>query len=334
LERYSIITNTWTLCEPSFYPAGASGIVTYQDSLLYAIGGMGTSMNPSAYVQLYNQNSNSWRTATPLPSARANGWVWVTGDTIYYGCGVGPTTTIFNNNIFKGIISQSDRSVISWTVHSVKYPLAIHRCDADIFGCYGVMIGPGAASWWGTGNACYTWSGGANTFVSAGFTPFLTASAMVGAGSFQRGTYRVWKFVVASGMVMSAPFHILNTQIYTDSCLIVGIINKNNQIPEQFSLSQNYPNPFNPVTKIRFSIPPYKGGKTAVSGRGDVSLVIFDILGREVTTLVNERLNPGVYEVEFNGTNYPSGVYFYKLSVTDEQSSVVFTDTKRMVLIK
>jgi hypothetical protein len=59
-----------------------------------------------------------------------------------------------------------------------------------------------------------------------------------------------------------------------------------------------------------------------------VVLKIYDILGREVTTLINEQLKPGAYEVEFDGTNYPSGVYFYKLTAGE------FTETKRMVLIK
>jgi hypothetical protein len=90
-----------------------------------------------------------------------------------------------------------------------------------------------------------------------------------------------------------------------------------------FSLSQNYPNPFNPTTRIQFSIPPSKG----VRGM-NTKFIIYDVLGREVTTLVNQELKPGSYEAEWDGSNYPSGLYFYKL-ITDSYSS-----TKRMVLIK
>jgi photosystem II stability/assembly factor-like uncharacterized protein len=102
-----------------------------------------------------------------------------------------------------------------------------------------------------------------------------------------------------------------------------GIKQIGSEIPILFSLSQNYPNPFNPTTKIQFSIPPSKG----VRGMG-VILFIYDVLGREVATLVNEQLKPGSYEVEWDGSNYPSGVYFYKL-ITES-----FSNTKRMVLIK
>jgi hypothetical protein len=115
---------------------------------------------------------------------------------------------------------------------------------------------------------------------------------------------------------------IINGVVYGDTSMLVGINQISNEVPENYSLSQNYPNPFNPVTKIKFSIPPSKGA------RGMTQLIIYDILGREITTLVNEQLNPGIYKVEWDGSNYPSGVYFYKL-ITNE-----FSETKKMVLIK
>lgn len=102
----------------------------------------------------------------------------------------------------------------------------------------------------------------------------------------------------------------------------VGIVEINKYHPSEFSLSQNYPNPFNPATKIKFSIPPSRGA------RGVIKLVIYDILSREVATLVSEQLHPGTYQVEWDGSNYPSGVYFYKL-VSSE-----YTETRKMVLVK
>ncbi len=103
----------------------------------------------------------------------------------------------------------------------------------------------------------------------------------------------------------------------------IGISKKEKSVPVAFNLFQNYPNPFNPVTKIRFSIP-VVGQRHAF----DLRLVIYDVLGREIAILVNEQFKPGTYEVEFDGSNYPSGVYFYKLT-TDK-----FSATKKMVLIK
>jgi hypothetical protein len=103
----------------------------------------------------------------------------------------------------------------------------------------------------------------------------------------------------------------------------VGIQPISSEIPNHFSLFQNYPNPFNPVTKIKFDIPPSKGVRGMI-----VKLIIFDVLGREIATLVNEKLNPGIYEVTWDASIYPSGVYFYKLVTQD------YSETKKMVLVK
>jgi hypothetical protein len=96
-----------------------------------------------------------------------------------------------------------------------------------------------------------------------------------------------------------------------------------NQIPTELALYQNYPNPFNPATKIKFDIP-----SSVKSEKSDVKLIIYDALGREITTLVNEQLNSGTYEVEWDASNSPSGVYFYKLEVSD------YTETKKMLMVK
>jgi hypothetical protein len=98
----------------------------------------------------------------------------------------------------------------------------------------------------------------------------------------------------------------------------IGIQNISTEIPAVFSLKQNYPNPFNPSTNVKFSI----------VKAGDVKVVVYDVRGREVQTLVNERLQAGTYEVTFDGSMLNSGVYFYKLTANG------FTDTKRMLLIK
>ncbi|MBK6772361.1 MAG: T9SS type A sorting domain-containing protein [Ignavibacteria bacterium] len=98
----------------------------------------------------------------------------------------------------------------------------------------------------------------------------------------------------------------------------VGIINISSEIPNEFSLGQNYPNPFNPATKIKFEL----------RNTSFTNLVIYDGLGREVETIVNEQLNAGSYEADWNASNFPSGVYFYKLTTGD------FSKTNKMLLIK
>jgi hypothetical protein len=99
---------------------------------------------------------------------------------------------------------------------------------------------------------------------------------------------------------------------------VYGIKKLNEIVPENYQVYQNYPNPFNPTTIIRFDI-----HKTS-----HVKLIVYDILGKEIAILVNEKLNTGSYEVDWEGNKYPSGVYLYKL-VTDG-----FLDVKKMVLLK
>jgi hypothetical protein len=89
-------------------------------------------------------------------------------------------------------------------------------------------------------------------------------------------------------------------------------------IPDNFSLGQNYPNPFNPASKIRFDIPSASVTK----------LVVFDASGREAGTLINQQLSAGTYEIDFNGANLSSGVYFYRLTAGE------FTATRKMILTK
>ncbi len=103
----------------------------------------------------------------------------------------------------------------------------------------------------------------------------------------------------------------------------IGITPISNEVPKDFRLEQNYPNPFNPSTNINFSIPK----------PGNVKLSVFDVLGREVETLVNEQLSAGTYKVDFpapsgNASHLPSGLYFYRII------SGNFTDVKKMLLIK
>jgi hypothetical protein len=104
-------------------------------------------------------------------------------------------------------------------------------------------------------------------------------------------------------------YHVLNTDV------IVGI-------PSKFELSQNYPNPFNPVTKINYELP----------FDSKLKLIVYDASGREIKTLVNETLSAGYYTVQFDATNFSSGVYFYRINANANGNEYV--STKKMLLIK
>jgi hypothetical protein len=131
---------------------------------------------------------------------------------------------------------------------------------------------------------------------------------------------------------------VLNGKVYGQilSDYIVGVKVEEPLVPSNYSLSQNYPNPFNPVTTIKYSIPvdPANVGRRIVSGKWETThrvvstLKVYDILGREVATLVNEEKSPGNYEVKFDGSKFTSGVYFYRLQAGS------FSQTKKLILIK
>ncbi len=99
---------------------------------------------------------------------------------------------------------------------------------------------------------------------------------------------------------------------------VTGGIEDNQNHAMKYELSQNYPNPFNPRTKIQYAMPK----------AGIVTLKVFNILGQEMITIINEERPAGEYEIEFNATTLPSGIYFYQLKVGD------FIETKKMVLMK
>ncbi len=99
-------------------------------------------------------------------------------------------------------------------------------------------------------------------------------------------------------------------------------------VPSEFYLSQNYPNPFNPTTKIKFSIPSLAHRERVSEGRVRVLLKIYDVLGNEIATLVNEEKSPGSYEVVFDGKGLSSGVYFYRLTTSN------FSSTKKLILLR
>ncbi len=153
-------------------------------------------------------------------------------------------------------------------------------------------------------------------------------------------------------VILSFPLYFMNpeeaknllTYIVNDRFNGISSAGPTNVIPQKFHLYQNYPNPFNPSTTIRYEIP-NNSVRTSVdpkiihSDRVEtgqhmslqpvhVKLCVYDILGNEITTLVNKQQSPGNYEVEFNAAGLSSGVYFYKLTAG------VFVETKKMVLLR
>ncbi|MBN1634778.1 MAG: T9SS type A sorting domain-containing protein [Ignavibacteria bacterium] len=117
------------------------------------------------------------------------------------------------------------------------------------------------------------------------------------------------------GVVVGGPGVILRTNT---GGVVTNIAKINNEIPNIFSMKQNYPNPFNPTTKIQFDVM-----KTE-----NIKITVFDVAGKELEVLVNERMQPGSYETEWNGEKYASGIFFYRIQAGN------YMETKKMVLMK
>ena len=165
----------------------------------------------------------------------------------------------------------------------------------------------------------------------------LTSTKRIFSGIIPTSGYRLYTFVKDIGLYRDEGGEVLYSAAMLKGFVKDGIVYGNlslvgvdddNEVPKEFSLSQNYPNPFNPTTNIGFRIAKF----------GFVSLKVFDVLGREVATLVNEEKQPGVYEVEFsaeggsayggNASDLASGIYFYSIKAGD------FSSTRKLILLK
>ena len=163
--------------------------------------------------------------------------------------------------------------------------------------------------------SCSIGSAGCNTAPFSGYYKPRAGASFTTFGNL--GTNGDWVLAISD---TAAP----NTGTLKSWCIaitydnLLGTPNSENSKPDKFALMQNYPNPFNPSTTIMYYLPLWE----------KVKLTVFDALGKEVKVLVNENKPAGSYSVEFNGTDVPSGVYFYKLEAGS------FVETKKMVLVK
>jgi hypothetical protein len=250
-----------------------------------------------------------------------NGANWVLQDLTSMGYPY--PSAIWFDNTANGY-SSADRNIIKTTNSGVNWTATPNSFGSEIIRG---ITGTGNYWWYVrflSNQIFYTSNGGQN------WAAQYTAPTNAGYNHITKGRNggsKLWAARIDGGI-----------SVYTGE---LGLKQISTNTPEEYYLYQNYPNPFNPTTRIKFAIP-----KTPLSPpfsqRGDVrrtggfiNLKVYDELGREIQTLVNENLSPGTYEVEFDpeksgqaGTGYSSGVYYYTLSAGD------FKETKKMVIIK
>ena len=171
--------------------------------------------------------------------------------------------------------------------------------------------------------------------------------AFYGAGQFRGVIYRTinggnnWLFQVPdttihipqykfiqfvnkrNGWAFSVGLGGIHTTNGGDTTFLVGVQQVSSQVPKQYELFQNYPNPFNPKTNIKYQIS---------NNNTNVIISVFDLTGKYIRELVNQKQNAGTYEVDWYASGYSSGIYFFRLTVNSGKE--VFTDTKKMILIK
>ena len=124
-----------------------------------------------------------------------------------------------------------------------------------------------------------------------------------------------------NSIINSPPTAVSSGGTLTTNCVALKTVSYN--LPDSYELRQNYPNPFNPKTNIKFSLPHTSEGRVS-----NTRLTIYDIIGNVIAVLVNEPLKPGSYEVNFDGSDIASGIYFYELQAGD------FVVSKKMILLK
>jgi len=292
LRRYNLSNGEWTYLANSPNLSQTWGISAEQ------LNGEIFLFNSIGNVFAYNILSNSWTTKS---NASASG-SW------------GLSSVIYNNEIY--VIGWNDSSFYKYTPSSdqwteiAKSPYQVAACAVGIIN-----------------NLIYCIGGNINGATAANYKSVIVYNI----------TSNSWGF---DSLEISTRRHWMATAEYNGGLYIVGGIDslarsvdiveeivpqgtaseivKENYLPNDYLLSQNYPNPFNPATVISFQLP--------VGSR--VTLKVYDVLGTEIETLVNEEKSAGKYELNWNAVNLPSGVYFYKLQAGS------FIQTRKMILLK
>jgi hypothetical protein len=237
-------------------------------------------------------------------------------------------TSVFAADRYNNDVYKSTDNGITWSaLHSgISSPYSLTATATNVYaGCYGygVYVSTNSGTTWGTAadgpldgyvNALAT--DGTAIYAGTDFGVYCLPSSSGSWGPVNTGlTLKVTSCLVTGGTLFVGT---AGGGAWKRALIELSVGPSSNEVPAQFSLSQNYPNPFNPSTTIKFDLP-----KTSY-----VNLTVYDVLGREVFVLVNERRDAGDYEVRFDGSNLASGVYFYRLQTES------FVDTKKLLLLR
>lgn len=314
--EYDPAAGTWTTKAPIPLALSAHGAGNWGDSVIFVVGGPYTGSGTNLNVYYYRPASNTWGTiSASLPSGqgRRSHALAIWGNKIFMAAGY---NTTFLKNMYIGTIG-SNASSLTWAA-GPDVPCGtwtgISRTGGTAYGNYFYLVAGERGGVGGYSDSTFVFNINTNAWhVVIDNKPF--AMSNMWAAVTNKCINDTVKIFVPGGYTgaASSSFDVLGC-----GPTIVGNSKITSSVPGSYTLSQNYPNPFNPTTKISFTLPK----------NSDVKLVVFDILGKEVTTLVNDYRTAGTHEITFNADNLASGVYLYRIEAGD------FKDVKRMMLVK
>lgn len=349
---YDPVTNTWTVTSTSSAPSSRTfHTAIWTGTKMIVWGGSNATGTPTNTGGVYDPLTDTWTaiSLTNAPVARERHTAIWTGSKMIVWGGNNGGTYYNNGGIYdpvtntwaptSNVNAPSTRTVHSavWTGSKMIIWGGTNGTNTNTGGVYDASTdtwvgtsttgAPSARSihtavWsgsrmivWGGENAGYFNTGGIYDPVADAWV-VTTAVGAPTIRSYQTAIITNSSMIVWGGYAGGATFYFTGG-VYTNPP-VIGVTQTGVEVPQSYLLKQNYPNPFNPVTNINFSIP----------NAGLVKLVIYDMMGREITTLVNENLSAGSYKADFDASSISSGTYFYTITSGD------FTDTKKMVLIK
>jgi len=272
--------------------------------------GMITGSENSIYASCMLDENNGWViNSRPRPWKTTNSGATWDSTALSDNYLAGPLYDIKMLNSLTGYCSGSNNKVYKTTNGGSTPWVSVGFTSSTIYTLYTLEFSnPLEGVVMGTYGICYYTSDGGTSWINKSL--FSSIDDIYGS------------YLTADGKLFAVT--LLDACVFKNSNMIIVRINPVSQdVPKVCKLMQNYPNPFNPKTKIKFDIPSNVKRETS-----NVKLIVYDILGREMTTLVNEKLPFGTYEVEWNAGNYPSGIYFYELKTED------YSETKKLILLK
>jgi len=336
--RYSLNTNQWLELPrmPQPYLLESAAVVWF-DSLIYTIGGSTSGFVGSvSSIYSFNPWNRAWilslpQYSFPVPVTTADAEFSDQDSTIIVvgGFGILAYDSVFHGHVgYSDIDSTRDTVAITWDTAGVttQFGEPLYRLAGGRWGDF-MLFGPGLfqdstnPEIWGLRLSRMYLDSLGDSVQTYWWTRFLpdvidtTADIPSIAVKYGADTSYFYLFGGYRNQVLSKNAKVLTVLGQPDP---IGIRNLHGLVPTKFSLSQNYPNPFNPTTRIEYSI----------AKAGPVTLEIYDVLGRRVSTLVNQVQKAGDYSIVYNASNIASGVYFYRII------SGTFVQTKKMIVMK